>query len=148
MKVKNTYTYPAVISFDTDGIGIEFPDIPGCFSCVELDCPDIPHQIMHNAQEALSLHLYNMEEDGDPIPEPSDICSVKHGDREAVVWVDVNMPLFRVKMSNRNINKMCTVPAWLVQEADEAGINYSRTLQDALMDKLGIKHTPSRRRKK
>lgn len=139
MEHKNYYTYPAIVSFDDDGIGIEFPDIPGCFSCVDLDCEDIPHKVMHNAQEALALHLYNMEDDNDTIPEPSNILNVQHEANEAVVLVDVSMPPIRERMRNKPGNKMCTVPSWLIVEAEEAGLNFSRTLQDALMDKLGIK---------
>ena len=135
---KEFYTFPAVVNFDDDGIGIEFPDIPGCFSCVELDSENIPHKIMHNAQEALGLHLYSMEEDGDVIPEPSDILSVQHEANQAVILVDVFMPPVRERIRNKSGNKMCTVPAWLIKEAEEAGLNFSRALQDALIDKLGL----------
>jgi len=48
------------------------------------------------------------------------------------------MPIVRERMRNKSMNKMCTVPAWLLTESKEAGINFSQTLQDALMEKLGI----------
>ena len=145
MELRDSYTYPAIISYDDDGIGIEFPDIAGCFSCVELDCKDIPSKIMHNAREALGLHLYNMEDDGDTIPEPSDIRSVPHEDNQAVVLVDVSMPPLRERMRNKNINKMCTVPAWLVKEAESQHFSFSQILQEGLMEKLGITRTIRRK---
>ena len=145
MKLKDSYTYPAVISYDDDGIGIEFPDIPGCFSCVELECKDIPHKIIHNAQEALALHLYNMEDDGDIIPEPSDILSIQHEANQAVVLIDVVMPPIRERMRNKSINKMCTVPAWLVKEAEAQHFSFSQVLQEGLMERLGIMRTNKRK---
>ena len=143
---KKIYVFPAIVDFADDGIGIEFPDIPGCLPCVELGCEDVPSAIMHNAREALGLHLYNMEDDNDPIPEPSDILSIPHENNQAVVLVDVYMPTVRERIRNRNVNKMCTVPSWLVHEAERQGLNFSHTLQDALMLKLGVKRSPKRRR--
>ena len=145
MELKDFYTFPAIVSYDDDGIGIEFPDIAGCFSCVELDGEDIPHKIMHNAQEALALHLYNMEDDGDAIPEPSDILSIAHEPNQAVVLVDVAMLPVRERMRNKNINKMCTVPAWLVKEAETHHFSFSQILQEGLMEKLGITRTNKRK---
>ncbi len=110
--------------------------MPCAFSTVEA---------MHNAREAMSLHLYAMEEDGDEIPEPSDILSIKHEDNQAVVLVDVSMPPVRERIRNKPGNKMCTVPNWLIVEAKEAGLNFSQTLQDALMQKLGIRRKPIRK---
>ena len=139
-ELKDYYVYPAVVYFDDDGVGIEFPDLPGCFSCVELDAENIPLKIIHNAREAMSLHLFNMEDDGDVIPEPTDILSVKHKKNQAVILVDAYMPLIRDKHSKiKPVNKMCTIPEWLESAAKHEGINFSQTLQNALIEKLGTK---------
>ena len=130
---KDYYVYPAVIDFDDDGISITFPDLPGCFSCAFSE-----NEIINKAREAMGLHLYNMEDDGDYIPEPSDILSVPHDDKQAVVLVDVLMPPVRERIRNTSMNKMCTIPAWLLVEAQSQGISFSRTLQEGLMTKLGI----------
>ena len=138
--VKDYYVYPAVLDFADDGISIIFPDLPGCFSCAFS-----AEEAVHNAREAMGLHLYNMEDDGDVIPVPSDILSVEHEENQAVVLIDVSMPAVRERMRNKSMNKMCTVPAWLLTESKEAGINFSQTLQDALMEKLGIIRPVKRR---
>jgi predicted RNase H-like HicB family nuclease len=31
--LKDRYIYPAILSFDADGISVEFPDLPGCYTC-------------------------------------------------------------------------------------------------------------------
>lgn len=138
--VKDYYVYPAVLDFADDGISIIFPDLPGCFSCAFS-----AEEAVHNAREAMGLHLYNMEDDNDVIPAPSDILSVEHEENQAVVLIDVSMPAVRERMRNKSMNKMCTVPAWLLTESKEAGINFSQTLQDALMEKLGIIRPAKRR---
>ena len=141
MERKDVYVYPAVFDYADDGITIDFPDLPGC-----MPCAFSTEEAIHNAREALGLHLYNMEDDNDPIPEPSDILSIPHENNQAVVLVDVYMPTVRERIRNRSVNKMCTVPSWLVHEAERQGLNFSHTLQDALMLKLGVKRSPKRRR--
>ena len=140
MERKDVYVYPAVFDYADDGITIDFPDLPGC-----MPCAFSTEEAIHNAREALGLHLYNMEDDNDPIPEPSDILSIPHENNQAVVLVDVYMPTVRERIRNRSVNKMCTVPSWLVHEAERQGLNFSHTLQDALMLKLGVKRSPKRR---
>lgn len=59
--------YPAVIDKSDDSdFGISFPDFPGC---VTAD-PDL-QTALHQAAEALSLHVDGMLEDGEAIPLPS-----------------------------------------------------------------------------
>ena len=140
MHEKDTYIYPAVFDFADDGIGITFPDLPGCTSCAFS-----VEEAVHHAREAMGLHLYGMEEDNDPIPEPSDILSIKHKKNQAVVYVDVFMPRVRNAIENKAITKAVTVPQWLLKAGKEADINFSQTLQDALMEKLGIKREIKRR---
>nr|WP_223156833.1 type II toxin-antitoxin system HicB family antitoxin [Thermosediminibacter oceani] len=63
---KDVYVYPAIFTYAEDGISIEFPDLPGC-----LPCAKTTEEAIKNAKEAMALHLWGMEKDGDPIPEPS-----------------------------------------------------------------------------
>ena len=138
--MKDRYIFPAIFNYADDGISIKFPDLPGCFSCADDNA-----EALDMARDALSLRLYSDEQDGSLIPEPSDILTVQHEPNQAVVLVDVYMPTVRERIRNKNINKMCTVPSWLVQEAEHQGLNFSRTLQEALMHKLGINTKPKRR---
>lgn len=49
-----------------NGFSVYFPDLPGCISYgATLD------EARKNARDALGLHLYGMEKDGDQIPAPS-----------------------------------------------------------------------------
>ncbi|MDR0936993.1 MAG: type II toxin-antitoxin system HicB family antitoxin [Oscillospiraceae bacterium] len=84
------YVYPALVYSDSDGISIDFPDLPGCCPCA--------HNIkaaLENAREALAVHLIGMENDGDYIPAPSVPESICIPDGAALVMVDVYMPPIR-----------------------------------------------------
>ena len=136
--MKDTYVYPAVFYDELDGISIEFPDIPGC-----LPCAHTMEEAFKNAKEALQLHLYGMEEDGEPIPEPSRVSHVKpKDDAGSVVMIEAWMPPFREKMLNKSIAKTVTIPRWLDILARREKVSYSHLLQDSLKSYLGV-HEPS-----
>lgn len=86
-------TYPAVLERAPEGgLGIWFPDFPGCVSAV--DEPSIP-EAKAAAEEALSLHVAGMIEDGEALPKPSslhDIASDDGNDVFALLLVPVEAP--------------------------------------------------------
>lgn len=131
--MKDTYIYPAVFDFADDGISIEFPDLPGC-----LPCADTIENAVKNAKEAMMLHLYGMEEDGDEIPEPTLFNEIKTEKNQSVLLVEAFMPPFRAKQHKKFVKKTLSIPAWINAEAEHAGFNFSQVLQDALKEKLGI----------
>lgn len=130
---KDRYVYPAIFDYAADGISIEFPDLPGC-----LPCAQITEEALSNAREALALHLYGMEQDGDTIPEPRPFNELRAGENQAVVLIDVWMPPFRDEMEQRAIKKTLTIPKWLDDLAQENHVNFSHLLQDALREYLGV----------
>lgn len=129
--MKNQYAFPAFFYFDEDGISIEFPDLPGC-----LPCAHSQEEAFHNAKEALGLHLYGMEQDGDPIPEPTPVSELAPDAGGVIVMVEVFMPSIRDRMNNRSVNRTVTIPAWLNAAALERNINFSQVLQDALKQQI------------
>lgn len=131
--MKDRYVYPAVFYYAEDGISIEFPDLPGCLSCA-----DTTEEAVKNAKEALGVHLYGMEKDGDLIPEPSDIQNIRLEDGGILVLIEVFMPLVRNRIDNRCIKKTLTIPYWLNAEAENQGVNFSSILQEALKEYLHI----------
>lgn len=130
---RDRYIYPAIFDYAVDGISIEFPDLPGC-----LPCADSTEAAIKNAQEAMALHLYGMEQDGDEIPEPTPITEIHHGENQAIVLVEVWMPLYRNVIESRAVKKTLTVPKWLNDLAEEKQVNFSHLLQTALKNHLGV----------
>ncbi len=129
------YRYPAFIGFDepTKCYYILFPDLPGCTTQGYTE-----EEALTSAKEALSLHLYGMEDDGDEIPQPRSIVGLKGENGETVVLIEVWMPSFRERMETKAVNRTVTLPGWLDKEAKAAGLNYSQILQDSVMERLRI----------
>ena len=138
--MKDHYMYPAVFHYASDGISVEFPDLPGC-----LTCGATTEDALYMAKDALSLHLYGIEQDGDDIPAPSELLGIALENNERIVMVEIFMPPFRDEMENRSIKKTLTVPKWLNDLAEERKINFSQVLQSALKIKLGIRESQKRK---
>jgi len=132
--MKDTYIFPAVFSFADDGISIEFPDLPGC-----LPCADTVEEACRNAKEAMTLHLYGMETDGEQIPSPTPIDHIKLESDQTLMLVETFMPPFREKQSKRFVKKTLSIPSWINAEAEHAGVNFSQVLQEALINKLNLR---------
>ena len=130
---KEHYTYPAIFSYDDDGISIEYPDLPGCFSCA-----NDTDTALSMAKEALALHLSSMEDDNDEIPIPSAINTIELEHGQVIVLVDVWMPIYRDKIKYSSVKKTLTIPKWLNDLAEENHINFSQLLQTSIKDQLGL----------
>lgn len=129
-------TYQGVFEpTDGSGFSVYFPDLPGCTSYGET-----LSEAQKNAQDALGLHLYGMEQDGDQIPAPSDTPEV---DPETAVGylvcpVTVFPSLVRDELDNRRVKTNVTIPAWVRELALEKGLNCSKLLEAAILDMAGI----------
>lgn len=134
--LKDRYSYVAIFSYDPDGICIDFPDLPGCCPCAD---PGDTDMALKNAKEALGLHIWGMEQDGDEIPAPTPITEVALGKGQVPVLIDVFMPPVRERVNNRFVKKTLSLPAWLAAKADEDGVNCSKIFQNALIEYLGVK---------
>lgn len=134
------YMFPAIFDEnDGEGFTVTFPDLPGCITE-----GDTEQDAFTNATEALELHLWGMERDHDEIPAPSSIRAVATAPGQVVVLIHANMRLMRRHMCERAVRKMVTLPRWLNDAAEEAGVNYSQVLQDGLKNLLEI-YTPDQK---
>ena len=55
-----------------------------------------------------------------------------------VTLIDIDTEEYRKQLSTKSVKKNCTIPSWLNQRAEAAGLNFSKILQDALIQKLGL----------
>ena len=81
-KKPDHYIFPAIFNYADDGISISFSDFSGCLSC-----GDDQKEAMYMAQDVLAGFLSLMEDEGESIPEPSDLRSIHTEPNEAVVLV-------------------------------------------------------------
>ena len=131
------YRYHAIFSYEDDGIHVTFPDLPGCITFGKDE-----DEAIRMAREAVSLHMYGMEQDAENIPEPSSLKALardeKLEDNEVFFLVEAFMPAFREKQNKRFVKKTLSIPYWLNAEAERQGINFSQTLQQAIKQQLNI----------
>ena len=131
--LKDRYSFVALLTYDDDSISIDFPDLPSWCPCA-----DTTEEALKNAKEALGLHLWGMEQDGETIPDASPITALKPEANQVPVLVDVFMPPVRECINNKFVKKTLSLPAWLAAKADEDGVNCSKIFQTALMEYLHI----------
>lgn len=131
---KDYYIYPAIFSYDNDGISISFPDLAGCISCASSD-----EEALYMAKDALGLYMVCLEEDGDALPKPSKLNEINLKSNERAILVEVNMPLFRLSVENSSVKKTLTIPKWINDLAEKNKVNFSLVLQNALKEFLSIK---------
>lgn len=131
--MKDKYVYPAIFTYDDDGINIEFPDIEGCFSCADTD-----EEALYMAEDVLGLCLLVLEEDKEEIPEPSNLKDIKVEENQKTSLISVWMPTVRKAINNKPIKKTLTIPQWLDVMAREKDINFSYILQEGLKKELNL----------
>ncbi|MEC3849049.1 type II toxin-antitoxin system HicB family antitoxin [Bacillus velezensis] len=134
---KERYIYPALFDYDDDGITVTFPDLPGCITFGNSD-----EEALAMAKEAMALHLYGFEQDGDIIPEATPSREIKAEESQSIVLIETWMRPFRHDMENAAVKKTLTIPRWMDDIAKEHKVNYSQLLQEAIKEHLGIYKNP------
>ncbi|MCD2493747.1 type II toxin-antitoxin system HicB family antitoxin [Lacrimispora sp. NSJ-141] len=129
--MNNRLFYPAIFhKAEEGGFWVTFPDIPEC-----LTQGDDMQQAYEMAVDALGLSLTTMEERKEEIPQASEPDVVEVGDGFIVV-VEFDVAEYRRRHCSRAVKKTLSIPEWLNEAAIRAGVNFSQTLQEALMDKI------------
>jgi predicted RNase H-like HicB family nuclease len=117
--------------------GVSFPDFPGCISAGKnVD------EAKDMAQEALTLHIRGMMEDGEKLPPPAKLEEIMadpdHSD--AMAYLVVSVPELKSKSVRVNI----TVPEMTLKEIDRAankrGMSRSSFLVHVAQDAIHTNH--------
>lgn len=100
------------------------------------------------ARDAIGVTGISMEDHGEGLPlpsEPSDAIkklqvSATEVDftKGILTYVDVDFSEYRRKVDTKTVRRNVALPSWLNYEAEHAGINVSRVLQEALISTLGV----------
>ncbi|MGG1658853.1 type II toxin-antitoxin system HicB family antitoxin [Brevibacillus sp. NRS-1366] len=139
MSYKNHYIYPVVVEKAEDGgLGMYFPDFPGT-AIMARDLIDG----MKRAKEMLAERLLDVEATGQEVPKPSEPNAIELLDADdRVIFIELYMPPYRDEEANKSVTKNCTLPKWLKEAGEEAGLNFSQLLQTAIKRQLGIPLAP------
>ena len=129
MKVREVY--PIIISKEEIGYFVSIPDFE-----IATQGENVADAIAM-ARDAIGLMGIDMQDEGKELPIAYS-KSYETNEGDIVTLVDVDFAEYRRRVDNRAVKKNCTIPYWLSVEAEKAGINYSRVLQEAIMSILGL----------
>ena len=126
------YAYPAVFTPAAEGgFDVKVPDLPGCRTCGD-DLADA----LFMAEDAVSMWLWDAENQREAIPPASVLQPVEAPQFVSYVYADTDE--YRKKNDARTVKKTLSIPNWLNTLAEQAGVNFSQVLQEALKERLNV----------
>lgn len=133
--------YPACFFKDETGYSVVFPDLNWLATNGSNEA-----DAMNMAVDCLAGYLYTLKNDGDQAPPASSMGDVSLDsvakeldadmDGAFVNMVSVDVAEYAKEHFEKSVRKTLTIPAWLNVAAQERKINFSQTLQEALLAKI------------
>lgn len=131
--------YPVLFTKTETNVLVEVPDFDILTEGADMN------EAIDMARDAIELKCVSMEDDHENIPEPSSIDNLdeKSGTfadegKTIISYVDIDSATYRKKIDTKTVRRNVALPSWLNYEADQAGVNVSRILQEALMKTLKL----------
>ena len=124
--------YPVILHPEPEGgFSVSVPDLNiGTQGETIAECIDM-------ARDAIGLWGICEQDEGRVIPEPSGLMP-EHEEGDLVTLVDIDFDAYRRAHDMRTIRKNVTIPSYLNDLAERAGVNFSQVLQDGLKQRLGV----------
>lgn len=126
--------YPACFYEEKEGgYSVEIPDLLGC--CTQANTLE---DAMEMAEDAALGWILTSIEDEEEIPNPSKIQDIKlERENGFVTLLLLDIDQYTEKYgTKKSVKKTLTIPEWLNKRAEKIGINFSQTLQEALLNKI------------
>lgn len=123
--------YPVVLTPCDTGYLVHVPDMD-----IDTQGCDIA-DALYMAEDAISLCGITLQDMGKPIPEASVDLPACDGSAKAT-FVLVDFDAYRKATDQRTVRKNVSLPSYLNDAAEKAGLNFSRILQEGLKHELGI----------
>ncbi len=121
--------YPAVFHEEDGAYWVEFPGLDGCVT--QGDTFDEAYSM---AQEALGLYLET--ENGFNCIDSPNIREIKTNESDCLVMVEFDEVEYLKKVNGQSVKKTLTIPKWLDILAERNNVNFSQTLQNALIENV------------
>lgn len=125
------YTYTAVITPTEGKCYARVPDITGCATTGK-SVEDAVAQIT----DALSGCLVVWEDAGLAIPPATLQKDIPRDPADILTLVSVDTIAYRARTDTRAVRKNVSLPAWMADMAERKGINCSKVLQEALVQRF------------
>lgn len=127
------YVYPAIFRPVENGqFDVKIPDLPGCRTCGS----NLVDAILM-AEDAAAMWLWDAECKKEDIPIAKGTPRIQSP--QFVSYIIADTDKYRKENDSHAVKKTLSIPSWLNEQAEEAGINFSQTLQTALKEKLHLK---------
>lgn len=123
--------YPIILTPTETGYVVTVPDLQ-----INTEGADIADAISM-AEDAIGMWGLAAQDLGKDIPAPS-AAPPPCGEGEASAFAVVDFDAYRRANETRTVRKNVTLPGYLNDMAEKAGLNFSRVLQDALREKLQV----------
>ncbi len=124
--------YPIIITKDTNFYVVYIPDFNTNTQ------GETVAEAMEMARDAIGICGCTLQDEKKSIPAPTNLDTVTHSADSIVTLVDVDFDEYRRRNQLRAVRKNVTIPSWLNEEAERAGLNFSAVLQSALKAELKI----------
>ena len=121
--------YKIILTKSPEGYLVTVPD----FDC-NTQGKDIA-DAMFMARDVIGLMGITMEDMGNEIPDP-DTAAYELSDGDIELYVDVDFTEYRKRNDNKKVKKTLSIPSWLNEQAESEHVNFSRVLEEALLEKL------------
>ncbi len=137
--------YPVLFYEENDGkYSVFVPDLDNVSTC-----GDTLDEAMYMAQDLIAGVILDKMEEGSKLPKASDLEQIKYKDLED--WLDnkdwnyksrfktyimVDLASFAEKWNKKLVKKSVNIPMWINSMAEELNVNFSKTLEEALLEKI------------
>lgn len=125
--------YPIILTPQDDFIVVTIPDFEANTQGVDMG------EAMDMARDAIGLLGITLQDEGRPLPESTPLDQVKgEYEGDVVTLVDIDFAEYRRRNDMKTVKKNCTIPSWLNYAAEQAGLNFSSLLAEAIKQKLHL----------
>lgn len=125
------FAYPIVLSPAERGFVVYVPDLD-----INTEGESVADAI-EMASDAIGLWGITQQDFGKEIPPASSVLP-KCSEGEIAAFALVDFDAYRRANDLRTIRKNVTIPSYLNELAEKAGLNFSQVLQDGLKQRLGV----------
>lgn len=125
------HAYPIVLTPAEHGYVVYVPDL-----AINTEGATIAEAI-DMAADAIGLWGISAQDMGQPIP-PASRSLPEHGENELAAFALVDFDAARRANEARTVRKNVTLPSYLNDLANKAGLNFSQVLQEGLRSRLGL----------
>ena len=142
--------YPVIFYEEKDGgYSVFVPDLENSLNICASTCGNTLEEAMAMAEDLIAGIVLDEMDEGKQIPKASKIEDVTFEELEKKLdikewdyisrfktYIAVDINLFAQKWGKELIKKTVNIPKWINTKAEQLKINFSKTLEDALLEKI------------